>query len=140
MNHYSLPMKKLPALALALFFAVTFISSRPAPADSDIDCTILHNGTFMYADEQNQPVKVIIDGRKHIEYHKNGYIKSEIKWANDCEYTAKLLKITLPGFPYKRGTVMRVTIDDVEENAIFCTGIINDQSFSTKLIKVESKK
>ncbi len=133
-------MKKAFAFALASFFAITAISLHPAErSDSDIDCNILHNGTFMYADEQNQPVKVIIKGKKHTEYHKNGYIKSEITWLNDCEYTAKLVKITLPKFPYKRGTVMKVIIDDVSDNAIFCTGIINDQSFSTKLTKVTGK-
>lgn len=133
-------MKKVFALTLILFVALTAMSLRPAANISDIDCTILHKGTFMYADEQGQPVKVVINGKKHTEYHKNGYIKSEIKWINDCEYTAKLVKITLPKFPYKRGTVMKVSIDDIEENAIFCTGIINDQSFSSKLIKVETAK
>lgn len=131
-------MKRIAALASVLFFALITMSLHPANT-SDVDCSVLHNGTFMYADEQNQPVKVIISGKKHIEYHKNGYIKSEIKWVNDCEYTAKLVKITLPGFPYKRGTVMKVSIDDIEDNAIFCTGIINNQSFNTKLIKVEEK-
>lgn len=132
-------MKKVFALVLVAFLAVTALSMHPVPA-SDIDCTILHNGTFVYADEQGQPVKVVIDGKKHIEYHKNGkyYIKSEIKWTSDCEYTAKLVKITLPGFPYKRGTVMKVSIDDVVDNAIFCTGIINDHSFNSKLIKEKS--
>lgn len=116
------------------------MSLRPVGNFSDVDCSILHNGTFMYADEQGQPVKVVINGSKHTEYHKNGYIKSEIKWLNDCEYSARLTKITLPKFPYKRGTVMKVSVDDIVDNAIFCTGIINSQSFSSKLIKVETAK
>jgi len=131
-------MKKIVTLIILSIFAMTATSLNHAK-DPDPDCNILHKGTFVYADEQNQPVKVIIEGKKHTEYHKGGkyYIKSELHWDNDCQYTAKIVKVNLPGFPYKKGTVMKVNIDSVDGNAIFCTGSINDQSFSSKLTKTE---
>jgi hypothetical protein len=130
-------MKKIIAFIFILSVALTTMSLHPADT-SDVDCNILHKGTFVYADEQNQPVKVVINGKNHTEYHNNGkyYIKSEIKWNNDCEYTAKLVKITLPGFPYKRGTTWKVSVDDIVDNAVFCSGIIDGKSFTSKLIKM----
>jgi hypothetical protein len=131
-------MKKVTYLILIIAFALTTMSMHRA-TDPDLNCNILHNGTFIYADEQGDAVKVVITGKRHTEYHKGGkyYIKSELHWDNDCQYTAKIVKATLPGFPYKKGTVMRVLIDNVDGNAVFCTGYINEESFSSKLIKTE---
>ena len=132
-------MKKLVALTLILVFALTAMSLNRAIDPDDLNCAILHNGTFIYADEQGEPVRVVINGKNHTEYHKGGkyYIKSQLNWDNDCEYTAKIVKVTLPGFPYKKGTKMKVIIDNVDGNAIFCTGIIDEQSFSSKLVKMD---
>jgi len=132
-------MKKLVALTLILVFALTAMSLNRATDPDDPNCTILHNGTFIYADEQGEPVRVVINGKNHTEYHKGGkyYIKSQLNWDNDCEYTAKIVKANLPGFPYKKGTKMKVIIDNVDGNAIFCTGIIDEQSFSSKLVKMD---
>ena len=131
-------MKKIVSLILIAAFSLTAMSLRKSN-DQDPDCNILHKGTFVYADEQGQEVKVIIDGKKHTEYHKGGkyYVKSELHWDNDCQYTAKIVKVTIPGFPYKKGTIMKVNIDSVEGNAVFCTGIINAESFTSKLIKTQ---
>ena len=131
-------MKKLVTLVFITAISLTAMSLKHT-SDPEPDCNILHKGTFIYADEQGQEVKVLIDGNKHTEYHKGGkyYIKSLLHWDNDCQYTAKIVKVTLPGFPYKKGTIMRVMIDNVDGNAIFCTGIINEESFSSKLIKTE---
>jgi len=131
-------MKKIVSLILIAAFSLTAMSLRKTN-DPDPDCNILHKGTFVYADEQGQEVKVIIDGKKHTEYHKGGkyYVKSELHWDNDCQYTAKIVKVTIPGFPYKKGTIMKVNIDSVEGNAVFCTGIINAESFTSKLIKTQ---
>ena len=133
-------MKKILTLVFITIIALTSLSLSHAN-DPEPDCNILHKGTFIYADEQGQEVKVIIDGKKHTEYHKGGkyYIKSDLRWDNDCQYTAKIVKVTLPGFPYKKGTIMKVTVDSVDGDAIFCTGIINAESFTSKLIKTEKQ-
>jgi len=34
---------------------------------------------------------------------------------------------------------MKVTVDSVDGDAIFCTGIINAESFTSKLIKTEKQ-
>jgi len=133
-------MKKIFTLVFVAAFALTAMSIKHTN-DPEPDCNILHKGTFIYADEQGQAVTVIIEGKKHTEYHKGGkyYIKSDLRWDNDCQYTAKIVKVNLPGFPYKKGTIMKVTVDSVDGDAIFCTGIINTESFTSKLIKTEKQ-
>jgi len=133
-------MKKLLLIVFITAFALTAMSLKHT-TDPDPDCNMLHRGTFLYADEQGQAVTVIIDGRKHTEYHKGGkyYIKSDLKWDNDCQYTARIVKVNLPGFPYKKGTIMKVTVDSIDGDAIFCTGSINAESFTSKLIKTENQ-
>ncbi|MCW4470547.1 hypothetical protein OGH69_16370 [Flavobacterium sp. MFBS3-15] len=101
------------------------------------DCSILHNGTFTYKDEDGEPILVVIDDNKHTEYHKNKKytIQSTIKWINNCEYHATLVKATLPNFPFKKGTVMKVAIDKVDGDDIYLACSVNGSKFESKLTK-----
>ena len=86
----------------------------------NLDCSILHKGTFTYNGSDGL-VEVVIKGKSHIEYHNNGkfYIKSKIKWLNECEYDMTLKEVTLPNFPYSKGEVMHVKIDGISGNKIY---------------------
>ena len=131
-------MKKLIILITLAAFSLTAMSLSHTN-DPDPDCKILHKGTFIYGDEEGKPIRVVINGTTHTEFYNGGkyYVKSQLHWDNDCEYTAKIVKTTLPGFPYKKGTKMKVIIDNVDGNKVFCTGTINEQSFSSKLVKID---
>jgi len=104
----------------------------------DNDCEILHEGTFTYGNSENL-VKVIIKGKKHIEYHNNEkyYIKSKLDWVNECEYNMTITKVTLPNFPYKKGDIMNVKIDKVEGDKIYFTSVVKQQSWSGVFTKIE---
>jgi len=132
-------MKKTAAylcLLLSLFFCMAL---RPVTGggDEDAACKILHKGTFLYADENDQPVKVVIKGSKHTEYHNGGkyIIESKLKWLSPCEYNATFVKITVPQFPFKKGTVMNVKVDSVDGGAVICSCTIDGKTFLTKLTK-----
>lgn len=102
------------------------------------DCSMLHEGTFVYQSDDGK-VKVLFNGKKHVEYHNQGkyFIKSSIKWVNDCEYNTILKEVTLPDFPFKKGTIMNVKIDKVDGETVFYTSMINGIPFEGKLTKVK---
>ena len=128
-------MKKITSLLL-LVIATCFLSLT-AFSQSAEDCQILHEGTFTY--EGEKPVKVVIKGKEHTEYHNDGkyVIQSKLEWVNDCEYNMTMTKVTIPDFPFKPGDVMNVKINRVEGNDIYYTSTVKGQSWEGKLTKVK---
>lgn len=102
------------------------------------DCSILQKGEFTYGSSDNL-TKVVIKGKNHTEYHDNGkyIIKSKMEWVNECEYNMTMKKITIPNFPYKKGDVMNVKIDRVENNKIYYTSTVKGQSWKSILTKIK---
>ena len=131
-------MKKTLKSTIAFIFIISAFGFTQGNANkqSDKGCEILHEGTFIYGNTTDE-IKVVIDGKKHIEYHNNGkyFIKSKLDWLSDCEYNMTMTKITIPNFPYKKGEVMNVKIDRVEGNEVFYTSTVNGKSWKGKLIK-----
>jgi hypothetical protein len=119
---------------ILLFYLMAFTNLKPEYND----CSILHKGTFIYGNPENE-IKVVIKGKNHTEYHNNGkyIIKSKLDWVNDCEYNMTMTKVTIPNFPYGIGDVMNVKIDSVNGNEIFYTSIVKGQSWKGKFIKTK---
>ena len=127
-------MKKLLGIILGIsLFIVLGFTTHP-----DKNCSILHEGTFTYGSGEDL-VTVEIKGENHLENHKGGkyFIKSKIKWVNDCEYNMTMTEVTIPNFPYKPGDVMNVVINKVEKNEIFYTSTVNGKNWPGKFTKVK---
>lgn len=109
----------------------------PHPADQN-KCSVMHQGTFVYGNPGYE-VKVVIDGKDHVEYHNHGkyIIRSKIVWVSDCEYNTTMTKITIPDFPYGVGDVMHVKIDNINGNAIYYTATVKGQSWNGMFTKVD---
>ncbi|MCB0705752.1 MAG: hypothetical protein KDC34_10605 [Saprospiraceae bacterium] len=122
------------SVGLLLLSIMAFTSSMVG----NLDCSILHKGTFTYNGSDGL-VEVVIKGKSHIEYHNNGkfYIKSKIKWLNECEYDMTLKEVTLPNFPYSKGEVMHVKIDGISGNKIYFISTINGENYSGVLTKID---
>jgi hypothetical protein len=123
--------------ALCILLIVCTQLSFTVPNNEKADCSILHSGTFTYTDDDGEEVMVIIEGENHTEYHKNKkyVIESTIKWVNDCEFNATLKNVTLPKFPFAKGTVMNVKVDSVEGNFISYTGKVKGTTYKGTLRK-----
>lgn len=127
-------MKRLLQLALLLMFTALMANTNP----EENNCKIAHRGTFVYGSGSTF-VKVVITENEHTEYHNNGkyYIKSKIKWINNCEFVVTFTEITIPDFEYTKDDQMYVKINSVEKKEIHFTSTINRKSWSGKLIKIK---
>ena len=126
---------------ISIFLLFTILSSC-AFAQSDnskLICSDLKKGTFKYLDIEDTTAYFELDKESHIEYHSNGkyYIKSKIKWINDCQYEMKMLSNTIPDFPFKPGAVMIVTIDKIESEIIYYTSEVKGESWKGRLVKLK---
>ncbi len=112
-----------------------FVSSELEPAN---DCAIVHEGTFNYQGEAGI-VKVVINGKKHTEYHNDGkyYIKSKIEWVNECEYNMTIQKVNIPDFPFGKGDIMNVKITSVKGKNVYYTSKVNGSEFNGMMTKVK---
>lgn len=102
------------------------------------DCDIAHEGTFIYFYNQKE-VKVIIHKDLHTEYHEGGkyIIQSHIHWIDDCSFIASCIKNTFPNPAYTVEDQMYVKINQVIDNEIYFTSIINRFEWSGKMVKVK---
>ena len=121
-----------------LVFSIFLFASFTSPQRLGLDCTAFHEGRFTYPSDKGM-VKVTINGEKHMEYHQKGkyYIESTIKWVSSCEYTATLIKATLPDFPYNPGSALNVKIEKIEGKKAFYSCAINGDRFTGVLTKVK---
>ena len=104
------------------------------------DCSLLKKGKFKHIDSPTDPTAYfIIEGNKHTEFMRDGkyFIESSLKWSSDCSYVLVLKKCTVPDFPFKKGTKMTVTVERVEGNKIFYSGIVNGEAFEGWVEKQE---
>lgn len=120
-----------------LVLAICFETSGQSES-TDNNCTILHEGTFKYGGTENE-IKVIIKGKKHTEYHNDGkyLIESKLDWLNECEYNMTMTKITIPNFPYKKGDVMNVKVNEVNGNEISYISTVKGVTWDGTLIKIK---
>jgi hypothetical protein len=128
-------MKKFEGILAAIFFLALMSFGNPV---QKAGCEIMKSGTFKYEGLLYEN-KIVINGDKHTEFHygEKYKIESTIKWLNDCEYDATLVKSTLPNFPYNPGDVMHVKINKVDGSKIYITSTVNGKSWDSVLSKVK---
>ena len=124
-------------LCILLFVIASLFTT--AQAQNNDDCSIVKNGKFKYLDIEDTTAYFTIENNKHQEFHKSNayYIKSDLKWVGDCQYTMKMKECTIPDFPYKAGDVMKVTINKIEGNIIYYTSEVKGVSWNGRLLKIE---
>jgi hypothetical protein len=118
-------------VALLFSFSTITVFSQT----STNDCSVLKHGQFKYLDIEDTSAYVVINGASHIEYHNNGkyYIKSKLKWINDCEYIMTMTEITIPNFPFYPGDKMKVVVTKIEDGIIYYNSIIGDRKWPGRL-------
>jgi hypothetical protein len=128
-------MKYLIPFALAMILSSFLYGQETDNKDS---CSILKQGKFKYLDIEDTTAYFVIDKEDHTEYHNGGkyFIKSRLKWINDCQYEMTMLKNTIPDFPFKPGDVMTVTINKVEGDIIYYTSEVKEYKWDGRLLKV----
>ena len=107
--------------------------------NSNISCSILHQGKFKYLDIPDTTAYVVINKENQTEYHNNGkyLIKSSLIWLDDCQYQMTMLSNTIPNFPFKAGDVMTVTINKVNGDIIYYTADVKGQKWDGRLLKIQ---
>lgn len=130
--YFSKFVKKV-SLFLVMIYGIMGFTSLPTS-----ECDIAHEGTFIYFYNQKE-VKVIIHKDLHTEYHEGGkyIIQSHIHWIDDCSFIASCIKNTFPNPAYTVEDQMYVKINQVIDNEIYFTSIINRFEWSGKMVKVK---
>lgn len=121
---------------LTIIFSFAILNS--IAQDAPKDCSIFKSGKFRYLDSNDPTGYIVINGTSQIEYsERNDYtIESEITWTSDCSYTMKMLKNSVPGFPFKPGDIMKVEITKIKGKIIYYTATVNGQSWTARFKKI----
>ncbi|MEP7164337.1 MAG: hypothetical protein ABI741_06570 [Ferruginibacter sp.] len=98
-------MKLIKTILLVIF--VSFQTTSFSQNTGKESCKILRDCRLKYLDIEDTTSYVIIKDTAHIEYHDAGkyYIRSTLKWLNDCDYDMTMTEITIPGFPFHPGDI-----------------------------------
>lgn len=123
---------KITALLLSVSLLLMPFIKRQEP------CAVMKQGSFKYLDADDTTAYFDITGEKHTEYHQNKkyYIKSDMKWVDDCTYELTMTGITIPNFPFKTGDKMKVEILRVEKDIIFYRSTVMGNSWDGRLKKL----
>jgi hypothetical protein len=114
-----------------IIFGLLLFSTSFLFAQSTIDCSKLHHAKLKFITKDGQPDFVVIDGNNHLEYQKEDgpYIKSQLKWESDCEYTAKIIEITFTDGAFKPGDKLNCKIVKIEGNIVSMIATFNGKKF-----------
>ncbi|MBC7587378.1 MAG: hypothetical protein H7178_03380 [Chitinophagaceae bacterium] len=84
-----------------------------------------------YLDSEDKTAYAVITNKDHVEYYSDGkyYIKSKLKWLNECEYNMTMTKITLPNFPNQPGEVMNVKFEKIENGIVYYSATVKGQTW-----------
>lgn len=131
-------MSKTLLTAGLLLAATAAFAQKEVP----LNCKSLHNAKLVEVDEENENRYVLIKGKKHIEYFgdKKKYIRSTIRWVNNCSFKATLKECTVPDFPLKPGAVMLVQFDAYKKGIWYGKVTIGEESVPIEYVNVSEKK
>ncbi len=126
-------------LIVILFFGIISLSFITKSTIISDNCSVLKKGTFRYLDSDNKNDYFVIDGKNHIEYLNDGksWIKSKVKWIEDCEYELRLNKINYPNFPFKKGDKLNIKILGGNSDTIFYKSQIGAFINKGRLLKIQ---
>ena len=96
------------------------------------DCSVLKNCKLKYIEANDNLSYIIIKNNKLTEYARGrstNYIMSDLKWINECEYNATVIKITILKTTFKIGDVLNVKYTKLEKGIAYYTA-----SFKGKIL------
>ncbi len=127
-------MRSLLLLSLLALGITSFGQSKKKE-----QCALMHSGTFKYLDAQDPTSYFVITDSTHTEYYSDGayQIRSQMTWNSDCQYTLVMLSSTVPGFPFKPGDKLKVTIIKVEGDVIQYAAEVNGEKWKSKVKKTK---
>lgn len=145
---------KVTALGTALLFLATTInfycqdiaminidktSTEIYSNETEVANTVLKNGTYTYKLGANDII-VSIKGGYYTEYHPNDeFIKAEINWTSESEYTLTIVDLKRKNIPFKEGTTLNTKITKVKgDKYYYRSDLLNsgDSSWTGKFRKV----
>ena len=124
-------MKLLKTLSIIAFF---FTSTISFAQNTTFDCKKLKSIKLRYVENIDKTAYILIKNNKHIEFFEGQkyFIKSDLKWINDCEYIATMTEITVPDFPFKVGESMNVKFEKIAEGFIYGTATVQGNNYPLK--------
>ena len=125
-------MKYMIKSILVLFF-ITFHSLIFSQSKNQIDCSFLKNSKMVNISMPNGGY-VIISDSIHMEFVDDGkyFIKSKLKWINDCQYNATVIEFTWPKFKFPIGEVLNSKITKVQNDTLYFDLKVRDYKIKAK--------
>ncbi|MCL9804426.1 hypothetical protein NAT51_02760 [Flavobacterium amniphilum] len=123
-------MKSVPILMMFSLSIGTSVSYSQTATVTD--CKILKHCKLQYVTQSGTTDHVIINNNKHTEYLEDGkyYIKSDVTWINDCEYTATMTELNIPNFYFQPGDVLNVKFDKIENGLVYGISTIKGKKYN----------
>lgn len=117
-------------------------STAFAHKDKIPTCKSLRHSKLVEVGQEDEHRYVLIQGKKHIEYFgdKNKYIKSTIKWQNDCSYKLTVKESTVPDFPLKPGGVLTMQFTEYKNGVWHGKVTIGEESTTIEYKNVSEKR
>jgi hypothetical protein len=96
--------------------------------------TLVNDGTYTYTHE-GKKVEVVYDGNTHYEFHNNkkNFIKSKLFWVSDDLVYVTIQDFTIPNFPFKKGTKMKIEITKKERGFIYYKSTLGGRTWLGKM-------
>lgn len=129
-------LKTRSSLIALLFLATqSILYSQSQP---DLDCSFLKDCKMILLEQEDESV-VIIKDTQHVEYvnENKDFVKSNVKWINECEYKATITDFRYPGFPFKVGDVLHSTVTKIVGDTLYFDLIVNDFEVKAKYLRID---
>ena len=106
------------------------------------DCSVLKNCKLKYTETNDNSTYIVIKNNKLVEYPRGGksYIMSNLKWINECEYNATVIKITETKTIFKVGDVLNVKFNKIENGYAYYTANFKGKTLTGKFKIIKQLK
>ena len=96
--------------------------------------TLVNDGTYTYVYDGGE-VEVVYKGDEHYEFHDNKkyFIKSKLFWVSKDLVYVTIEDFTIPNFPFKRGTKMKIEITKKEKEFIYYESTLGGRTWLGKM-------
>lgn len=95
---------------------------------------LVSNKTFTYMYDGGE-VEVVYKGNEHYEFHNNKqhFIKSKLFWVSEDLVYVTIEDFTIPNFPFKRGTQMKIQIEKVDKDVVYYKSTLGGRTWLGKM-------
>ncbi|KGL64166.1 hypothetical protein [Polaribacter sp. Hel1_85] len=95
---------------------------------------LISNQTFTY-NHDNDEVEVMFNGNEHYEFHNNKkyFIKSNLFWVSEDIVYVTIEEFTIPNFPFKKGTKMKIEITKVDNKYVYYKSTLGGRTWLGKM-------